>query len=183
VRVGAGERRPLAGTAGAKGGSPVWEPPPPHRRHPTVVTSCLPVSCSAPLSQKVFSQRSDRVKSVELHPTEPWCAPPRCCSCSKSVPHRPAGVAAVPCRGGGCSWAGPLRPVLFLLLRCLLPAGSWHLCTMATCTSGTMQSRCVPQAGLAGRRLCGLSVGQQVVLAACSAPPTVGLVMKLCQLA
>jgi hypothetical protein len=36
---------------------------------------CSPIACLfcwEPL-QKVFSQRSDRVKSVELHPTEPWC--------------------------------------------------------------------------------------------------------------
>lgn len=90
----------------------------------------LPV-CS--LSQKVFSQRSDRVKSVELHPTEPWCVAGAATRTTFMLRASTAVAACSPCPG---------EP--------FLPAGSWRLCIMATSTSGIMRSRCCCGAALGG---------------------------------
>ena len=84
-----------------------WEPGPPPTA-PPAPRSPLPPLPSCP--QKLFSQRSDRVKSVELHPTEPWCAPrpsswprpqvrrPWCGSCAPEPAQPPLLAAAALCR-------------------------------------------------------------------------------------
>ena len=75
--------------------------------------------------QRLFSQRSDRVKGVDLHPTEPWWV-------LATELHRPAAAASL-CELSAASWNLNAVP--------RVPAGCSRICTMAIFIFGTSMTR------------------------------------------
>jgi hypothetical protein len=93
------------------------------------LTRLLPFPVHHP--QKQLVQRTERVKGVDLHPTEPWCARGRSVQQQQRSAARTRQSPADPSRSlTAASTPSPHLP------------GYWLTSTMAPCTSGTTMTRC-----------------------------------------